>query len=597
MSTQDTNALLRNQSSGLAQGTNVLNNLMSLNDMLSGQSIEDLEKKFEHLKVLKSNFFSNEKEMRKKLGLLDCESVLAKGDATFRKENDTNNFGQIILTEFRFIFEFLEKNSEKEKFKEDYFKIPYLLFDKIKKDEQKSTYLPFTISVRDGRKLKFYIYERNKDILNELNFRAFPKKFDILEFPQKFNQNLNNNPQYKKVNGWNIYDFNKEYLRQGIIFDDPNCHFRICNINKDFKNIPTYPQILVEPKNLTDDIILKASNHRTKSRVPTLSYYFDNKINGINSDNISGIWRSSQFKAGILGSKSNEDIQLIKEIKSLGKNFYIYDARPYLNAASNKVKGGGFEDVEQYGNDAKLIFCDIENIHKAREAIEKTEEICTDEKIMTNKNFWSQFEATGWLDFIMITLKRTNDIAKLVSEGNNVLIHCSDGWDRTPQLVTISQILLDPYYRTFMGFAVLIEKDWLGFGHQFAKRSGMIEKKNEGESERSPIFLQFLDCIYQLIVQFPNEFEFNAEYLLFIAKNYNVNLFGTFMFNNEQERVKNNAKETTPSIWTYLLNNKEKYVNPLYSSQNCNKIITPNYAYYSYKLWTSYFMRNSEYAE
>ena len=117
MSTQDPNALLRNQSSGLAQGTNVLNNLMSLNDMLSGQSIEDLEKKFEHLKVLKSNFFSNEKEMRKKLGLLDCESVLAKGDATFRKENDTNNFGQIILTEFRFIFEFLEKNSEKEKFK------------------------------------------------------------------------------------------------------------------------------------------------------------------------------------------------------------------------------------------------------------------------------------------------------------------------------------------------------------------------------------------------------------------------------------------------------------------------------------------------
>ena len=354
---------------------------------------------------------------------------------------------------------------------------------------------------------------------------------------------------------------------------------------------------MVEPKNLTDDTILKASDHRTKSRVPTLSYYFDNKINGINSDYISGIWRSSQFKAGILGSKSNEDIKLIKEIKSLGKNFYIYDARPYINAATNKVKGGGFEDVEQYGNDAKLIFCDIENIHKAREAIEKTEEICTDAKIMTNKNFWSQFEATGWLDFIMITLKRTNDIAKLVSEGNNVLIHCSDGWDRTPQLVTISQILLDPYYRTFMGFAVLIEKDWLGFGHQFAKRSGMIEKKNEGENERSPIFLQFLDCIYQLMIQFPCEFEFNAEYLLFIAKNYNVNLFGTFLFNNEQERIKNNAKETTPSIWTYLLNNKEKYVNPLYSIQNCKKIITPNYAYYSYKLWTSYFMRNSEYAE
>ena len=597
MAEQDPITLIRMESKGLAQGTNALGNLFSLSDMLSGPSMEDLEKIHENQKKLKANFLNNKTEMRKKLGLFDCESTVFIGDATFRNENDMNNFGLIILTEFRFIFEFLEKNSEKEKFKEDFFKIPYLLFNTLKKGEQKSTYLPFTITVRDGRQLKFYISEKKKEIFDELNTRAFPKKFDIYEFPKLLNENLNKNPQYQKLNGWTIYDFNKEFLRQGVIFDDPNCPFRISNINKDFKNIPTYPEILIEPKNLSDEIILKASKHRTKGRVPTLSYYFDNKINGIESNKISGIWRSSQFKAGILGSKSNEDIQLIKEIKSFGKNLYIYDARPYINAASNKIIGGGFENVEQYGDDAKLIFCNIENIHKAREAIEKTEELCTSEKVMTNKTFWSQFEATRWLDFIMITLKITNEIANLVSEGNNVLIHCSDGWDRTPQLVTISQILLDPYFRTFMGFAVLIEKDWLGFGHQFAKRSGMLEKKNEKESERSPIFLQFIDCVHQLMVQFPAEFEFNAEYLLYIAKNYNVNLFGTFMFNNEEERVKNKAKETTPSIWTYLLNNKEKYINPLYDSKNCKKRITPNYAYYSYKLWTSYFMRNSEYAE
>ena len=597
MAEQDPITLIRMESKGLAQGTNALGNLFSLSDMLSGPSMEDLEKIHENQKKLKANFLNNKTEMRKKLGLFDCESTVFIGDATFRNENDMNNFGLIILTEFRFIFEFLEKNSEKEKFKEDFFKIPYLLFNTLKKGEQKSTYLPFTITVRDGRQLKFYISEKKKEIFDELNTRAFPKKFDIYEFPKLLNENLNKNPQYQKLNGWTIYDFNKEFLRQGVIFDDPNCPFRISNINKDFKNIPTYPEILIEPKNLSDEIILKASKHRTKGRVPTLSYYFDNKINGIESNKISGIWRSSQFKAGILGSKSNEDIQLIKEIKSFGKNLYIYDARPYINAASNKIIGGGFENVEQYGDDAKLIFCNIENIHKAREAIEKTEELCTSEKEMTNKTFWSQFEATRWLDFIMITLKITNEIANLVSEGNNVLIHCSDGWDRTPQLVTMSQILLDPYFRTFMGFAVLIEKDWLGFGHQFAKRSGMLETKNEKESERSPIFLQFIDCVHQLMVQFPAEFEFNAEYLLYIAKNYNVNLFGTFMFNNEEERVKNKGKETTPSIWTYLLNNKEKYINPLYDSKNCKKRITPNYAYYSYKLWTSYFMRNSEYAE
>jgi len=551
-----------------------------------------MEKLHERQKQLRAEFTQSHDHMKKTLNLLDCENVIFVGDATFRKENDVNNFGLIILTEFRFIFQFLEKNSEKAKFKEDFFKIPFLLIDKITKGEQKSAYVPFTISVRDGRKLKFYIAQKNDDIFNELNERALPKKFDVFGFPSLLKKDYEKKYE-NKLNGWNLYDFKKEFMRQGLILEDQNCPFRISEINKDFKLIDTYPQYLIEPRNISDETVQKAADHRTKKRVPTLSFYFNNENK---KDTISGIWRSSQSKSGMFGSKNKEDINLINEIKNLGNSFLIYDARPFINAASNKVKGGGYEDVENY-ECAKLIFCDIENIHKAREALNGTEEICTEEKIMTNKKFWSQFEATGWLDFIMITLKITTEISKLVAQGNNVLIHCSDGWDRTPQLVTVSQLLLDPYYRTFMGFAVLVEKDFLSFGHQFAKRSGINEKKSEGESERSPIFLQFLDCIYQLMVQFPTEFEFNADYLLFIAKNYNVNLFGTFLYNNEKERTEKKAKETTPSIWTYLMNNKEKYINPLYKSEKCQKILTPNYAYYSYKLWTSYFMRNSEFAE
>ena len=590
---QDFISVMKTQSQGVVQGTNVMGNLFSLSDMLTHQSA-DMEKVHERQKKLRVEFTANPEEMKKKLKLIECENVVFLGDATFRKENDIYNFGLIVLTEFRFIFQFLEKNSEKEKFKEDFFRIPFILIEKVTKGEQKSAYIPFTINVRDGRKLQFYISQKHEDIFTELNNRALPKKFDVFEFPQMLNKYYLE--KYKNLNGWTVYDLKKEFLRQGLILDDPNCPFRISEINKEFKYIDTYPQFLVEPRNVTDDTVKKAAEYRTKKRVPTLSYYFDCKKNGIDSDKIAGIWRSSQSKSGFLGSKNKEDINLINEIKNLGNNFFIYDARPFINAQSNKIKGGGFEDVENY-ECAKLIFCDIENIHKAREALKQTEEICTDEKIMTNKKFWSSFEATGWLDFIMITLKITTEISKLVSEGNNVLIHCSDGWDRTPQLVTMSQILLDPYYRTFMGFAVLVEKDFLSFGHQFAKRSGISEKKNEGENERSPIFLQFLDCIFQLMIQFPTEFEFNSEFLLFIAKYYNVNLFGNFLYNNEKERTEKKAKENTASIWTYLLNNKEKYGNPLYSAKNCQKILKPNFAYYSYKLWTAYFMRNSEYAE
>lgn len=53
-----------------------------------------------------------------------------------------------------------------------------------------------------------------------------------------------------------------------------------------------------------------------------------------------------------------------------------------------------------------------------------------------------------------------------------MLIHCSDGWDRTSQIVSLAELAIDPYFRTIEGFFVLIEKDWVYFGHQFALRCG-----------------------------------------------------------------------------------------------------------------------------
>ena len=33
-------------------------------------------------------------------------------------------------------------------------------------------------------------------------------------------------------------------------------------------------------------------------------------------------------------------------------------------------------------------------------------------------------------------------------EGRPVLVHCSDGWDSTPQIISLAELMLDPYYRT-----------------------------------------------------------------------------------------------------------------------------------------------------
>ena len=112
---------------------------------------------------------------------------------------------------------------------------------------------------------------------------------------------------------------------------------------------------------------------------------------------------------------------------------------------------------------------------------------------------------------------------------------------------------------------MLIEKEWLSFGHKFAQRAGHGDDKHN-DADRSPVFLQFIDCVWQVMTsmsqrfwfsgrarpkdyifslltpitqvmqQFPNAFEFN-EYLLCVVLDHLYScLFGTFLCNSDKER-------------------------------------------------------------
>jgi hypothetical protein len=195
-------------------------------------------------------------------------------------------------------------------------------------------------------------------------------------------------------------------------------------------------------------------------------------------------------------------------------------------------------------------------------------------------------------------------IARNVHLANShVLVHCSDGWDRTSQLSSLAQLCLDPYYRTIEGFAVLVEKDWLSFGHRFSDRSGHLARERtafvavpgDGVSaqaaflasvqkglafqshelkEISPVFHQFLDCTWQIFCQFPSRFEFDSRFLEQLHYHLYSCQFGTFLYNSECERRRAggsngegpSCKEATRSVWDLFLNEPEKarYINPLY---------------------------------
>lgn len=60
---------------------------------------------------------------------------------------------------------------------------------------------------------------------------------------------------------------------------------------------------------------------------------------------------------------------------------------------------------------------------------------------------------------------------------------------------------------------MVVEREWLEFGHKFADRCGN-GVNCEDTNERSPVFLQWLDCVYQLYKQFPCAFQFNEAYLV-----------------------------------------------------------------------------------
>ncbi|CAG8983522.1 hypothetical protein HYALB_00004323 [Hymenoscyphus albidus] len=511
-------------------------------------------------------------------------------------------------------------------------------------------------------------------------------------------------PQEKEINGWQLYDPKAEFRRQGISEKGADKGWRISKLNSDYNFSPTYPAVLAVPTTISDNVLNYAAKYRSRERIPALTYLHPvnncaitrssqpragrvGKNRSIQDEKLVSACFSATASTSLLekdatlsapisrASPASSQVELDLPIQSgeipetalledeiisaasnievekphvygAQQNNMIVDARPRINATAMQVAQGlGSENMEYY-NFATKVFLGIANIHVMRKSLNDVVEAIKDSDISKLPPNRDLLASSGWLKHINGLLDGSALIARQVGIlHSSVLIHCSDGWDRTSQLSALAQLMLDPYYRTIEGFIVLVEKDFLSFGHMFQLRSGFLNSekwfksqndalagsamppvgsgngggdalekgllaasfatkrffnnisnpnpssdavdsepedlvladtlsssKIDGTSKKeatdssniSPVFHQFLDATYQLLLQHPTRFEFNERFLRRLLYHLYSCQYGTFLYNNEKSRLDARVQERTNSVWGYFLAQKPGFTNDRY---------------------------------
>jgi hypothetical protein len=321
-------------SSNSSSNRNVLNHIDLLSDKYSNQN---------SIGFTKDSFFFDREQIKNSFEFLAGESLIDYDEAYYRNE-DLSLLGVMAMTDYRIIFKFKDDSlMEKLNLPDDYFKLPFYLISKIEKNNEKKNMTKYRLDIltKDSRTYKFVVSSDQLKFYANLNNFVFPKDSIMhYSFAYRYREGLKNEfEQNNLVDGWEIYNPDKEYARQGINFLDENYSLKMTNLNENFKLCPTYPEKLIVPRLISDEEIKEASLYRTKNRFPILSYVYHNTPSIKGRPTYASIWRSSQTKSGLTGNKrSTEDEKLLKAICDLNDKLVIYDARPYINALANRVR-------------------------------------------------------------------------------------------------------------------------------------------------------------------------------------------------------------------------------------------------------------------
>merc|ERR1711971_1162166 len=180
----------------------------------------------------------------------------------------------------------------------------------------------------------------------------------------------------------------------------------------------TYPSHLLLPAASTHDQIVRAAGYRSHNRLPAITW--------CNTFNVT-LSRSSQpkHKPKLRNTHDELLVQQLVEMNERSKTFVICDCGgPRSNAVANQY-------IEGY-NAAHIIFFDIEDIHKMHKSIMSLKECCEHPH---SDDWHKSLHDSQWLQHLSKILKCSHRCASIIDKDlTSVLVHRSDGWDRTAQV-------------------------------------------------------------------------------------------------------------------------------------------------------------------
>lgn len=379
---------------------------------------------------------------------------------------------------------------------------------------------------------KFALLGEDRGIANALLHHACPSKSQLL-FAYEYKERRVEEPEYfgptRMFNNPQDWEYELDRLQcQG---------WRVTSVNRNFMS-KTQPPYYVVPMRLLDSHLTSAASHYPGYRIPF--WCWGNKKGCV-------IVRSACHTRGMYSHQIYEFIKAIKQIHPLGR-----DPR--------------MVDVEETLPTPREIY----------QRFSKLKELCTPE---SSPQFWEQdskfnslLEATQWLPTVATCLSAANFVVNVISSHRtSVVLQETEDRDLSCLVSSLAQIMLDPYFRTISGFQNLVQKEWVAMGHPFLTRLGRV-KVDSSAGQESPIFLLFLDCVWQMTEQFPASFEFTDTYLTTVWDSTQVSIFDTYLFNSELERRRAAVDPVNPLMlrrvwdWNRQYSRKQTslFFNPLY---------------------------------